>query len=50
MLRYCMRGVAEKNARVVQDMYEAGMTAVRRAVGMTGGNVSRVDRAISCLQ
>lgn len=36
-LWYCMRksGVAEKYVRVVQDMYEDSVTAVRCAVGMT---------------
>ncbi|KAK3541071.1 hypothetical protein QTP86_012320 [Hemibagrus guttatus] len=36
-LWYCMRksGVAEKNVRVVQDMYERSRTVVRCAVGQT---------------
>lgn len=36
---YCMRksGVAEKYVRVVQDMYEGSVTAVRCAVGVTEG-------------
>ncbi|KAF7702584.1 hypothetical protein HF521_001867 [Silurus meridionalis] len=36
-LWYCMRksGVSEKNVRVVQDMYEDSVTAVKCAVGTT---------------
>ena len=36
---YCMRksGVAEKYIRVVQNMYEDSMTAMRCAVGVTDG-------------
>ena len=36
---YCMRksGLAEKYARIVQDMYDGSTTAVRCAVGVTEG-------------
>ena len=36
---YCMRksGLAEKYVRIVQDMYDDTTTAVRCAVGVTGG-------------
>ena len=36
---YCMRksGLAEKYARIVQDMYDDSITAVMCAVGVTGG-------------
>ena len=36
---YCMRksGLAEKYVRIVQDMYDDSITAVRCAVGVTEG-------------
>ena len=40
---YCMRksGLAEKYVRIVQDMYDDSTTALRCAVGVTGGGGSR---------
>ena len=41
---YCMRksGLAEKYVRIVQDMYDDSITAVRCAVGVTEGSAPRI--------